>query len=169
MVQSLTDPRFGACFDNADWMDLAKPVVALGGDWPAALELASMASIWCPDIDDAVGQLHVQSGRDLGELPTLGFWSAVCGLVARSWRFGILDEYTAPARLDVVWWHIRDHEPRDRAEELIWEGMACFELDRFVDMDVTDRSSALLSEADRFIADEAVDIAFCETVLDAFL
>ncbi|WP_157978758.1 hypothetical protein [Nocardia aurea] len=86
VVHSLTDPRFGACFDNADWMDIAKPVVALGGDWPAALALAAMSSIWCPDIDDAVGQLHVQSGRDLGELPTLGFWSAVCGLVARSSR-----------------------------------------------------------------------------------
>ena len=150
-------------------MDLAKPVVALGGDWPAALELAAMSSIWRPHIDDAVEQLHAQSGHDLGELPVLGFWSAVCGLVARSWRLGILDEWSAPIRLDGVWWHIRDHEPRDRAEELIWEGMACFELDRYVDMDVTDRALALLTEADRFIADEAVDIAFCETVLEAFL
>ncbi|WP_458690318.1 hypothetical protein [Nocardia tengchongensis] len=72
-------------------------------------------------------------------------------------------------RLDGVWRHIDDHEPRDRAEELIWEGMACFELDHFVDMNVTDRALALLAEADQFIADDAVDIAFCETVLKVFL
>lgn len=169
VVQSLTNSQFGACFDNADWMDLAKPVVALGGDWPAALALAAMPAIWRPSIDNAVRHLHVQSGRDLGELPTLGFWSAVCGLVGRSWRLGILDEFTATVRLDRVWWHIRDHQPRDRAEELIWEGMACFELDHYVDMNVTDRAVALLAEADRFIADDAVDIAFCETILEALL
>ncbi|MEC3957638.1 hypothetical protein VMT65_31710 [Nocardia sp. CDC153] len=169
VVHSLTDSQFGVCFDNVDWMDLAKPVVALGGDWPAALALAAMPSIWRPSIDDAVRHLRAQSKPDLGDLPLLGFWSAVCGLIGRSWRLGILDQDAAAARLDIVWRHIRDHEPRDRAEELIWEGMACHELVCYLDEDVTDRASALLSEADRFIADDAVDIAFCETVLEAFL
>lgn len=150
-------------------MDLAKPVVGLGGDWPAAVELTAMTAIWRPTIDDAVRRLSEQSRKDLGELPPLGFWSTVCGLVARSWRLGILDEFTATARLDRVWWHIRDHRPRDRAEELIWEGMACYELEHFVEMDVTDRALALLDEADRFIPEAAVDIAFCDVVLDAFL
>lgn len=71
-------------------------------------------------------------------------------------RLGILDEFTATARLDRVWWHIRDHKPRDRAEELIWEGTACYELEHFVETDVTDRALALLDEADRFIPEAAM-------------
>ncbi|QLY31179.1 hypothetical protein [Nocardia huaxiensis] len=169
VVHALTDPRFGVCFDNVEWMELAKPVVALGGDWPAALALAAMTSIRRPSVDQAVRHLRVQSGQDMGALPAPGFWDAVCGLVGRSWRLGILDEFTATVRLDRVWWHIRDHEPQDRAEELIWEGMACFELDHFVDMDMTNRALALLVEADQLIPDNAVDTAFCETVLETFL
>ncbi|MFF2554174.1 hypothetical protein ACFVUS_24460 [Nocardia sp. NPDC058058] len=169
VVHSLTDPQFGIHFDNVDWMDIAKPTVALGGQWPAALALAAMPAIWRPSVDDAVRHLRVQSERDLGELPPLEFWSAVCGVIGRSWRLGIFDELGATARLDIVWRDIRDHEPRDRARELIWEGMACHELDQYVRTDVTDRALALLIEADRFIAEDAVDIAFCEAALEAFL
>ncbi|MFJ9371433.1 hypothetical protein ACIRRA_44525 [Nocardia sp. NPDC101769] len=165
----MTDSEFGICFDNADWVTLAKPVVALGGDWPAALALAGMPSVWSPAVDDAVQNLRVQSRRDMRDLPSLGFWSAVCGLVGRSWRLGLVDEFTATVRLDGIWLHISEHDPRDRAEELIWEGMACFELDHFVDTDVADRAEALLTEADRLIPDGAVDVAFCEKALEAFL
>ncbi|MET8423209.1 hypothetical protein [Nocardia sp. NPDC004860] len=154
-----------------DWPDLAERAIALGGDWPAAAELVGMATAPGPAIEAAVRRLAQQTEQDMNEPPPLGFWGTVCGLIARSWRLGLLDEYTAAVRYSILWYGMRDRDriPGNRAQDLIYEGMACHYADRYAAMDITVRAQTMMIEADLFIPVAAVDADLCELVLDNLL
>ncbi|GAB3212419.1 hypothetical protein GCM10027262_45990 [Nocardia tengchongensis] len=169
VMHALASSPFDFLPDAADWVELAKAVVALGGRWPAVFELAKWEStaVDYPALNEMIGRLREQTGRELAAQSPPEFWRVVVGLVARSCRLGVLnDEMIAASRLDSLWMNVRSNNPSTRAEELLWEGMAVHELDWYVGDNVWDRAIALVTEADRFLCQDAVDRAFCEVAMD---
>lgn len=169
VLYSLADPDLGMWY--FDWPELAEQTIALGGDWPAAVELAGMATAPGSAIEAAVRRLAQQTEQDMEEPPPLGFWGTVCGLIARSWRLGLLDEVTAATRYSVLWYGMRkrDRITGNRAQDLIYEGMSCHYADRYAAMDITARAQTMMIEADQYIPVASVDTGFCELVLDNLL
>ncbi|MFE4456574.1 hypothetical protein ACFROC_04375 [Nocardia tengchongensis] len=170
VVHALATSPLDYCPDLAEWIDIAKPVVAPGGDWPAAVEMAAMSTIWRPALAEAVHCLAEQIAQDIGEFPQLDFWSTACGIIARSYTLGVLDnEFAVADRMDLVWMDLRRGTAPPRTEELLFEGMAIHELVSYPGLGITERAIALVAEADRLIPPDVVDRAFCEVVLDCLL
>ncbi|MEV4620770.1 hypothetical protein AB0J74_18925 [Asanoa sp. NPDC049573] len=152
--------------DHESWPEIARCLVAFGGHWPAAIDLAALSTASPAQVDEAVARLAEQTGRELGERPAPHFWDTVCGLVARSWRLGLFTERDATCCMNRIWYEIRDLD-RSASQDLqiIWQGMGLWELDEH-----SDQSRAmvdLLIGADRLIPADAVDGPTCKAVLDA--
>ncbi|WP_405496987.1 hypothetical protein [Nocardia sp. NBC_00511] len=172
VVHALASSPFDFLPDNADWGELAKAAVALGGRWSALVELAERKPtvLDYPALNETIGRLREQTGKELGTQAPPEFWRVVVGLVSRSCRLGVLgDEMIAARRLDSLWMNLSGDTPGTRAEELLWEGMAVHELDWYVGSDVWERALALITEADHFLSADAVDRAFCEAAMDVLL
>lgn len=115
----------------------------------------------------AVERLAHQCRADMGDLPPLEHWSAVCAVIARSCRLGLLDALGVTRRFDNLWRNVRDRSPATRGEELLWEGMAVWELGFWAEVDVTDRAAVMITEADELIAQGLIDTEFCRVVVDS--
>ncbi|MEU6744749.1 hypothetical protein ABZ914_00820 [Spirillospora sp. NPDC046719] len=166
VVQSLASSWADELLDNDSWPLIAKILLALGCDWPAATELAAMPVTSETAVLDAVKRLAEETGREMGDLPALDFWDIVCGLVARAWRFGVFDEIDAIYRMNGLWWQIRRLDrSHSQGLQLIWQGMGLKEMHDH--LDVTDEAAAMLTEADRLIPADSVNGPLCETVLHA--
>lgn len=152
--------------DHEDWPAIARLLLGLGCDWPAVTDLAAMTTISRPAIVEGVTRLAEHTGQELGDLPTLKFWDTVCGLIARSWRLGSVDEVWAIYRMDGLWWRIRALDrSSSQGLQIIGQGVVIKDSHDFYD--ISREAVALLIEADRLIPADTVDALLCAAVLEA--
>lgn len=154
--------------DADRWPRLARALVAIGGNWPAAAELAAAEPQDEAGITTAVARLAQQTEIELGHRPRLDFWDAAVGLIARAWRLRVsgFGEDDAIALLNALWWEVHHDDMLEGPGIVaVWTAMKIYELQEFEPMG--DEMVALLSRAERLVPPYSVNAPFCTAFVDA--
>lgn len=154
--------------DADEWPRLAEALIAIGGSWPAAAEIAAAEAQDEAGIAAAVARLAQQTEAELGRLPRLSFGDTAVGLIARAWRLGVfeLGEHDAFALLNMLWWEVHHDDALEGPGIVaIWTAMTIHELQEFEPL--ADEVVALLSGAEQLVPPYSVNAPFCAAFVEA--
>jgi hypothetical protein len=168
VIQALAAADGDWTVDADRWPRLAVALVAIGGSWPAAAQIAAAEAQDEAGITAAVARLAKQTEVELGRLPRLHFWDTAVGLIARAWRLGVFGfgEDDAIALLNALWWEVHHDDALEGPGIVaIWTAMKIYELQEFDPM--ADEVVALISRAEQLVPPCSVNAPFCAAFVEA--